>query len=981
MVRKSLVVPEKKAALCFSVTKEILFGIAENHNTFVESIVSAIVSAIVPIQDQTTMSCQFLQFRNILWNAGQKVTPSNMGLVPPFSCASISLLVIQSSSFEIYVPFSQMDLPKKWFVYVNNSIERSIKMRAKSPNFLSSLQRAILSARRDTILQHKVLFYSFTLCNTQEYETISHKEFWVKFTFAFCRANLGNYYGRCYKPGYRLVCRLAMFLAVGGFGEDVARIFHNNLIYYELHYGFYMNLTVQSEYSDAKKGQLANGRLKIFMTYSAGIWLSLAKGQWPLIQVIPPGSLVESIEIYNMKLKYQIIDAQYVHTSVPVHKWASLGVETRGIESPTEFTKKIFHIVSFSRYFTFQKNFFVRYFGITTKLWNTLVFALKQHEQIRVVKMYDGPYTLCEEINISNKKVVTSTFQALLVIMGPPYSNEDDDMMAMAAKFTAVDQTAIVRHINSTDQDVNNIFTCFGSNQSKGHQCNLLLCVEKPFFVNASVNISFVGIQVDDCTLGGLTVHIGVGERVRNVLRYCADTHSPLLFVSPQNTLHFTRYSYDVFGQMNITYRCRLSRCKGVFINPVLARHNKDHPNCNAAAMIEESPYYSFEFSNCESRFAHHIHYQVHNGYCINIQVSPTYFTFIRKYDFTFTFCLLLHSEVSDLEMLHVYSMNSTYYLENNDDGVSVHLGAEFGGKFATTRAKPQGKFHWKHKFLHFVELSTTAKECFSLTDHSYADIERFTRSNFSVVISHQQHALTQPEGVLELQKLRTMSLSFNNPEKQSVPMKLLQYQSLSVSASQHPRHADEDGYIVLDISSDSFAGECASCSRTAIAFESSQKIHSKVLLMLNLSLRYFAKRTKFQMSIPGTITAKNILVEVSNKRNLRMLFHKKASNITQITKLREAVRYPDLLHGFVQEDENKEYVTYTSSGTFLSWHDAHLICTKLDCTLPEFYTSVELDKFLMRLKGTYNILPIRAVFIGLKQKVTFLLWFLHSLA
>ncbi len=80
-----------------------------------------------------------------------------MAFMPILACEFAFLLVNQAISYQIYVPFSHMEIPKQWFLYIENSVERSITMREKSPNFLSSFLKAIYAAKRDTMLQHKVL--------------------------------------------------------------------------------------------------------------------------------------------------------------------------------------------------------------------------------------------------------------------------------------------------------------------------------------------------------------------------------------------------------------------------------------------------------------------------------------------------------------------------------------------------------------------------------------------------------------------------------------------------------------------------------------------------------------------------------------------------------------------------------------------------------------------------------------------------------
>ncbi len=756
------------------------------------------------------------------------------------------------------------------------------------------------------------------------------------------------------------MCKFAIFLAVGGFGGSVAHRYQSRYgasMYYELDSAFFMNLTVQSEYSDVEQDFLSNSEMNIYSNVHSW-WLSLEKGQWPLTQIIPPFSHVGAMTMKNMKLKYQIIDANIVY-----HE----------IKSINEFQSKyrLYIVLVFRNYTCFYT------FQVQANLMSTLLFAVKINKQINIVKMYDGPHTLCDEINIFQEQAASSTFQVLLIVMDWLCTAN----YATAVTFIHVNASTSQTFLNSTAESASDVLTCFSSSKTKSHQCSLLLHVQRPFYVNASFSITYIGVKVADCTLGAFAVLITLRQSYKDVLRYCADTLSPQQIVSTKDNLHFVRYSYDVFTKINVSYTYGISKCKGVFINPVLSYKVRDSklPHGGLAEQIEDSPSYAIELSTCILRrfFDVCLSIRIHAGYCVNIQVSPAYFSIFPDFRLRLHFCLMLNSESSNLKLLHLYTIKSTYFLEDYNDLVSVHLGGDVEKKFATTLYKSQDTFHWKYFVLRFIAQQTPVFECYELGHNRYSDhLYRFTRSNASVVISHQLLPFHHHKYLKVLQKLRTIPIAFNNSNAVAVPKKLLQFHTLSISTGHHPLHVDNSSFVIIKIMSDLFERECANCFHEWMRH--SGKIDSSVTLMLKASLTYFTRRKQLLISIPGAVTAQNISVEVSGKSRLSLFFNTKAINIVHLKPLRSAVRDPSvykedipLKTGFVQKTEDGKYVTYRSSATYLSWEDGYHVCINLNSTLPEFHNSVQLVSLLRTLKATSKIPPIRALYVGLKFKVS----------
>ncbi len=590
----------------------------------------------------------------------------------------------------------------------------------------------------------------------------------------------------------------------------------------------------------------------------------------------------------------------------------------------------------------------------TWRLQGDLLKTLQiSQKKLQIVKVYDGPHTLCEEMDSSKQTLVSSTFQVLITMI------QNCTIQEFSVNFTQV-QAQMHTHIvdNHTQSDFKS-FSCPEPRHKATEHCVLHLQTQRNVYAEMTISVSFTGFLTFDCWYGAFAAFTKSKNTTVKILQMCVSTWRPQTFVSSTNSVLLTKFSYQFLSSVNISYSVRESRCEGVFLNPT----------CALRGTIFSNAKYTFHNVRCDGTYAPYksiITYRLQPGYCINIYMSPlrsteTFFGHIH---------LRLDSKVSQGYILNVYKVRGLASLENLR-GIDVFEESKIiKRKYIYRLRGKRAEVHWNYSVAHFYQKKFYEVHCI----FSAPPKAMFGQSFALVEVSYKQYLVNESEEQDIFQKARSFVIK---PQSNippfltfiSVPVEKFHSNILGISAVVDPKFV---GVFVVKSKTNQFERDSV-CGNHGQEFP----LLSSVQFSFHASMRYFLTRRKLLISTPGNFPAEELKVNITNSLSSITLHSENSiAGVPLVDTLIPQELHPTILkisrtiRGYALNVAGGQYVFFRSGSTFLSWMEGQMACQCMKQSMVEFHTLSKLNHFLLMVKQTQKIPPLRAVFIGIRKKV-----------
>ena len=223
-------------------------------------------------------------------------------------------------------------------------------------------------------------------------------------------------------------------------------------------------------------------------------------------------------------------------------------------------------------------------------------------DRIKTIKIFDmfsknigifnGPDINSPQLNHLNMPLITSTFQACIILHNPQTEAEIFNGSSQFESILAPGIEEIIVHQNGASH--------YRYPKEKCEYTEAVFCIIKasspqPFAINLTIlSMRYRGPAIEEhkCTYGGITIQSrDAMGRFSQLFMECNhehdDTELPSLF-SPLNTneMWITIYSYQIYSEIQLEFKIEASVCKGIEVKGLLMRKQITNPQHQMCPLI-----------------------------------------------------------------------------------------------------------------------------------------------------------------------------------------------------------------------------------------------------------------------------------------------------------------------------------------------------------------------------------------------------------